>query len=107
MNVEGSSRRLSHVENRTARALLRRSANPDQAAHDLQLLQKAGLKEMRTLSSPLRAKRHVYRIVSRRFATYGEARLALHEARRVLAHAKIRFKGIILDVDRAGVPMIR
>lgn len=83
------------------------STNPDHAAHQFLLMQKAGLKDVRTVSSPLLAKRHIYRIVSRRFSTYGEARLALLEARRLMAKAHVPFRGVVLDADKAGAPIIR
>lgn len=83
------------------------TTNPDQAARQLQLLQKTGLKDVRTLSSPLTGRRHIYRVVSRQFATYAEARLAAVEARRILAKSRIRFSGVILHTGRAGAPLIR
>src|SRR5439155_18291494 len=81
--------------------------DPAHAARQLQLLQQAGLKDIRTVSSPLGKQRSVYRIVSLPFNTLAEARLALLEARRILAQAGIPFDGVVLEFDKAGRPMIR
>lgn len=83
------------------------STNPDHAARQLQLLQKTGLKDVRTLSSPLAGRHHIYRVVSRQFATYAEARLAAVEARRILAKSRVDFSGVILHTGKAGAPLIR
>jgi len=83
------------------------STNPDNAARHLQRLQKAGLKEVQVVTSPLKGRRHIYRVVSRRFTTYAEARLAALEARRLLGKAGVAFNGLILAADAAGRPMIR
>lgn len=80
--------------------------NPDHAARQLETLRKAGLKDLHTISSVLDRGRHIYRIVSRHFSTYAEARLALAEARRVLREAGLSFKAVLLDANIAGVPLI-
>jgi hypothetical protein len=83
------------------------SMNPDDAARHVKRLQRAGLKEIQVVSSPLKGKRHIYRVVSRRFVTYAEARLAALEAQRLLGKAGVAFNGLILAADAAGRAMIR
>jgi hypothetical protein len=83
------------------------STNPDEAARHLQRLQKAGLKEIQVVTSPLKSRRHIYRVVSRRFASFAEARLAALEAQRLLSKAPVAFNGVILAAEAAGRPMIR
>src|SRR5262245_21917897 len=72
------------------------STNPNDAARHLQRLQKAHLKEIHVVSSPLKGDRHIYRVVSRRFTTYAEARLAALEARRLLTSGTVAYNGLIL-----------
>lgn len=84
------------------------TTNPGDAAHRLQRLRKAHLKEIHVVSAPLARDRHIYRVVSRRFSTYAEARLAALEARRLLSKAAVSFNGgTILAADTAGRPLIR
>jgi hypothetical protein len=83
------------------------STNPDVAARELQRLQKSGLKEIQVVSSPLKGGRHIYRVVSRRFTTYAEARLAALGARRLLTRPVAASNGVILAANAAGRPIIR
>ncbi len=76
--------------------------DPDDAARRLQRLQKMGLKEIEVLSSPLRGTRHVYRVVSRRFTMYVEARLAVPEAARLLSGTAVTSGEIEYFLKRSG-----
>jgi hypothetical protein len=83
------------------------STSPKIAGARLEEFQKAGLKDVRVLTSPIAGGHRVYRVVSRSFSTLREANLALLEAKSVLRQEKLAFKGIVLREAEAGTPLIR
>lgn len=100
---------LSNAQSKSARGYVVQFAHSSSAnviAQRASEIEKAGIREARVVESPLRGGRRVYRLVSRSFESYGAARLAAGEVRRLLRGRRIPFEGLILR-EPVGRPLIR
>ncbi len=83
------------------------SGKADVMGARVQRIEKAGIHEVRIVSSIDAKKRAVYRIVSKDFPTLSAARLAASEARRMLRKAREPFDNIVIRSRAAGRPLVR